>query len=252
MITATKTTMADLERIEMVKPAHLGRTWKGIEHKDLVKTLQESFQARGWGFTEPRLALDKTGAQLAGTFGLDIPDLPKMEDQSLSLGFLTANDGTRSLRLVIGTTVFVCTNGMVTGEVLLKHKHTIHFSLSDELQPALDAYQRRAAKIPRFVEALKQYEMGQMEADHILMEAGRRKIMGWKKLGDVSMEFQKPSYSELAVPTSWGLYNAFTHVIKAQPAQNQMDLMNEFRPLLPRYEGIKIDDDVNAEVEAGA
>ncbi len=241
MISNAKTTVADLERVEMVKPEWLGKAWKGIEHKDLVNTLQESFQSRGWGFDEPKLSMDKTEARLAGSWNLDIPDIEKMTDQSLSIGFLTANDGSKSLRLVIGTTVFVCTNGMVTGEILLKHKHTIHFDLRAELDTALEVYHHRAERIPKFVNALKQREVSQQEADHILMEAGRLGMMGWKKLGDVSKEFMKPTYSELAVPTSWGLYNAFTHIIKGMPAIQQMDLMNEFRPLLPRYTGEAID-----------
>ena len=228
-------TMADLKNVKMERPQGAGKFWKGIQHTELLDTMQTAFDKRGWAYDEPKFTLQNDGARMAGAFDLNIPELPAMDDQSYSLGFLTANDRSRSLRMSVGTTVFVCNNGMLTGDIVMQKRHTLHVSLVDEVDAALTAYSEKAAEIPKFVESLKETAIGQEGADHLLMEAGRNYVIGWKTLGEVSKEFQNPTFTDNAGESLWALYNAFTYNIKSAKADRQFLLMTLFKNMLVNY-----------------
>jgi len=184
----------EVRRIEMQKPENAGKVWKGIPNADLLDAFHTVTAERGWTLGMGSFSVSSTLQGLAGAWDIAIPDLNAPQNQSFSLGFITSNDMTRSLRIVAGSRVFVCNNGMAVKERHLKFRNS----------------------------------------DAVLMQAGRKGIMGWSNIGKVDAEFRKPSFDyDRAHKTYWGLYNAFTHIVKGYNGQSQMDKMNQFRALLP-------------------
>ena len=72
-----------------------------------------------------------------------------------------------------------------------------------------------------------------MIVDHILMQAGRDNLIGFPFLGQVSEEYFHPTSADNGSKTSWGLYNAFTHVLKKTCVNTQLDLLYKFQKLVP-------------------
>lgn len=225
-----------LKGINMERPKRAGAYWQGIPHHDLTSALIDEVNSRGWKITEQAYAVSKDKADLAGAFTLEVKGLEAPEGQSLSLGFLTSNAMRRSLKMVVGTKVACCNNGMATGEIVLHKKHTSGFNLFKEIEEACDAYLIKAATIADTVKSLREQEIGEDDVDSILMEAGRSKLMPWSRIGAVDAEYRKPTYAEHGTGTSWALLNAFTHTVKRNPPQQQMEQMNRFRAMLPTTE----------------
>lgn len=168
-----------------------------------------------------------------GTFQLRVNDVKLPEGQALELGFLTSNMMRRRLKLVVGTRVFVCQNGMVSGDVVLSNKHTSRFDLYDALETAMDTYHVKASELPARIKAMQDRKLTATESDHLLMEAGRNRILPWSDIGLVAKEYAHPTFADHNVKSSWGLLNAFTHIVKKAPPLSQMDRINSFRELLP-------------------
>jgi len=215
-------------------PDNAGRYWQGIQHGRLVDVLSMQIQNRGWEITESRFSLSKDKADLAGAFKMRLPGVDTPEGMDLSLGFITSNALRKSLKMVVGAVVQVCNNGMATGEIVMQKKHTKQFSLSDEITKSLDEYEIKSRNLKETVTQLRQRELSQVESDQILMEAGRRQLMPFSRIGAVDKEYHNPTFAEHGRNTSYALLNAFTYIVKKNPVHAQMDQMNRFRELLPK------------------
>jgi len=236
MITSKQKTNYDtIKKITLEKPNNAGGYWQGITHKHLIDSLTKIMEEKRWVISNSTFYLSNDEADMAGTFDISIPSIQIPEGLTLSLGFLTSNAMRHSLKIVIGTVVLICLNGMVVGEILMKKKHTIQFDLITELIIALNEYERRAKLIPNIIKEMKEYTFNTIEneAEHILMEAGRLNIMPWSRIGQVDKEYRVPSYPEFEGRNCWSLYNAFTLIVKQSPPLKQMEMMNQFRNLLP-------------------
>ena len=233
-----KVKVEDLRKVQVVTPKRIengqtaGTRWRGIQHGVLVESLIASMMQRDWKINDMQFALARGGADLAGAFDVTIPGLDAPEGQSYSLGLLTSNAMFRALRIVVGTNVAICNNGMATGEVALCRKHTTRLELFDEVNGALDRYIVQARKVKEFVSRLKSYRISNYMLNHLLCETGRSGILPWSAVGKVDKEFQDPTYPEHG-KNAWGLYNAFTQIVKQASPIHQMDKMNKFRQLFP-------------------
>ena len=233
------TKLEDLHRIPLRRPAKAGVRWKGIPHGVLAMVLTESITKRGWKITDTKFAVSPNEAEMAGAFQLEIPDINIPEGQKLALGLLTSNAMKRSLLMVAGTEVTCCENGLATGQIVLRRKHTTGFNLQNEIDESLTQYRREVSAIPNIVASLREYDLSNWEQCRILMTAGREKLMPWSRIGKVDAEYQKPTFAEHGRGTSWSLLQAFTHHVKENSPLTQMTAMNRFRELLPvaRTEG---------------
>lgn len=233
MICNANATLAQVQQVKLERPKHAKSFWQGIEHKVLIDAVEDECRTRGWKIEGCQFSLSPDKHDLAGAFRLNVGDVKLPEGQGLELGFLTSNAMRRRLKLVVGTRVFVCNNGMVSGDLVLCNKHTSGFDLFGALEGAMDLYHERALELPKKIRALQQRELAPVEVEHLLVETGRQEIMPWSRIGQVDEEYRNPTFGDHAVKTSWGLLNAFTHIVKKCPPLGQMDQINSFRELLP-------------------
>lgn len=222
-----------LHQIPVERPERAGRVWQGIQHGELVDAVLDETSLRGWRVTDMRFALGNSPSELAAAFELHIPGIEPPPGQSFSLGLLTSNAMKRRLKMVVGSNVFVCNNGVATGEIVMLKRHTTRLDLFGEVERSLDEYAIKAAAIPLMVEGLRQRDLSPLEQEHVLMEAGRLGLMPWSRIGQVDEEYRHPRFAEHGIGTAWSLLQAFTWVVKKDPPLRQMDEMNAFRRLLP-------------------
>ena len=235
IVCGKKTSIEEVQRVKLERPRDAGRIWTGIPHGELINALHDEADSRNWKRSNHQFSLSGDKADLVGAFELDVKDIQPPDGMKLSIGFITSNARRRALRVVVGTRVLVCNNGMAVGEILLQHKHTNRWSLYDSIGMAFDLYEDRARRIPEFVNRLKESELPSNGAAyyHVMISAGRKQIMPWQRLGLVDKEYRQPSYSEHAEETSFGLLQAFTHIAKRTPPLHQMHQINQFRETLP-------------------
>ncbi len=226
-------TIEEVRRIPLETPVNAGRVWKGIPHGDLVDTLTRDMDGRGWNIGESRFSVNKDGADLVGAFDLTIPNVDSPEGTQFALGLRSDNARHHALRLYVGATVTICSNGMATGQIVLTRRHTSRFRLVEAVEYALDDYMMAARSMGSVVDGWKECELSQPRYEHILLEAGREGYIAWSKLGDVDREYRKPRFAEIGTGTSWALLNAFTWVLKGTSPRLQMDRINGFRQMLP-------------------
>jgi hypothetical protein len=232
---STSVTLDKLARLKVTTPKEAGRYWQPIRHIDLVTALHEEIEWRKWTHVKDVLSLSATGSELAGVIHLRHPEI-SIPGVELCLGFLNSNSLRRRLKIAVGGNVMVCHNGVVTGEVLLQHRHTINFDLKDEIREALDGYQKQAKGVLGVIKRWQEKEIKQSTVDSILMEVARERVLPWSHVGLVDHEYRFPRHKDptFQARTSWALLMAFTEVVKKSPPLVQMDRISRFRELLPR------------------
>ena len=238
-VCGTLTTLDDLRNITIGTPPRAGSRWRPVAHADLVDVLLDECTLRGWGVLDQKYAVARQGAEMAGALGVQIKgtdgaslDLP--DGITMGLGFANSNSRRACLRLTMGATVACCTNGMVTGNILLKKKHEGSFDLVDTVADALDQYALSARAVPASIAALRSTTISPAQAADVLMEAGRRKLVGWSAIGRVDAEYNRPTFAEHGKGTSWALLQAFTFAARDNISPvRQMDTYRKFMELLP-------------------
>lgn len=232
-VCGTKISRSDINAVELARPKNAGGYWQGIRHGELVQTIEESARSRGWEIEQELFSLSKDQADMAGAVQLRIPNIEAPDGMAYSLGFLTSNARRRALTMVVGTRIFVCNNGMATGQIVMNRRHTSGVSLFDEVDDALDIYEERIKDVPTKIAGWQKRELSRNETNEILIQTGERGILPWSRVGQVADEFKRPTFSDFNERTSWGLLNAFTYVAQKQSPLTQMDSLSAFQEILP-------------------
>ena len=228
-------TLRQLGRVQLVTPPNAGSRWRGIRHADLVGVVRDSVEARGWGIERELYATARGGADMAGALLLrGVSDVQEVPGVRFALGILNSNSRRVALRLAVGASVVCCTNGVCTGDVLLSKVHDHTVDLVTAVGGALDQYASAVVRIPGMVGRLRETEVSPDRASAVLMEAGRRRLVGWATVGRVDREYRRPTFVEHGTGTSWALLNAFTYAARDNIAPTrQMHVYSAFLRMLP-------------------
>lgn len=230
-----KISLGDLRGVTPTTPANAGRRWAAIPHAELVDTIKDECLTRNWRVKEELFTLTNEGADMAGALLLEgVRGVTVPTGQTLALGFLNNNSRRKALKITVGTSVMCCNNGMCSGDILLRRVHDQTVDLPDEVDVALDRYVEAAGGLALGVARLREQDLSPAQASDILLEAGRRGLVGWATVGRVDAEYRKPTFAEHGQHNSWALLQAFTYA--ARPNINpikQMEVYNAFRQLLP-------------------
>jgi hypothetical protein len=153
----------------------------------------------------------------------------------LRMGVVHSNDSAFALRLIVMPMVLVCSNGMTVsgGSIACQKRHTKGLDLVPALDAGIRTFLDRTERIEGTIERLKEIDFSSLErADHLIVEAGRRRIMPWSALGKVEKAWREPPHPEFDERTGWSLYNAFTEVAKSFSMKNEMRPATRCRRLI--------------------
>jgi hypothetical protein len=228
-----------IRKVKLKTPDEAGVNWKGIRHGDLIDELlhliQKSYQ---WEVQKMRFALSPDKLSMAGAIEVEPKGIAVPDGLRLGVGVCHSNNRHQSLKIVVGATVIICSNGLVTGDVVLSKRHTLKLDWQACLQEAMEIYVRKARKIGKLVDRMKAKELDEDDVNRILMTTGRLNrlgnngIMPWSWIGQVDFEYRNPTFKEFEPRTAWSLFNAFTWVVKRNPPLGQFDQINKFREIL--------------------
>jgi len=210
-----------------------GARWMPIQHGELADTIVSTVEKKGLHIASESWKTYRKGMGLIGHVDFDSTgkvDLP--DGMKLSLGLKHSNDGLWALTFVVGARVFICSNGMVSGEFVVKRKHTTGMKMKSFIRNSVKKFIKQSRAIGPIVDDMKEFDIEYPTEEHILCESARRNIMPWSKLGKVDRNFRQTPYEEFEDNNGWSLYNAYTQVAKEQPEIRQLAVMSKMRELI--------------------
>ena len=166
---------------------------------------------------------------MVGALTLRNPGLPEGKHWNYALGFRHDNGMRMSNQFYTGARITVCTNGMISGEPIYAHKHTVGYDIVADANRIIGEYLKRSERVTADMGAMKQFGITRKDADHLLCEAGSRGIMPWSRIGKVHNEYMNPTFSEFNEnDNAWALYNACTYVVQEASEAVQVETIKDF------------------------
>lgn len=208
---------------EKISGDGVGNRWEPIHHRRLRDEIVNRLDQFGFGIVKEGYDFSKDGHDIFGSIDVDISRVAAerygLETDGtfgFCLGFRSSNMQRFKLLGVSGQRVFVCANGMISGDFVFGHKHTtgkvgaLHIGIEEGVGKWTD--QQRTAL--QQIEQLRTIDLSREMADHVLMSCIRDGAIAPSQLNKIDHEYTTPQYEDFAPRNAWSLYNAATQVAK--------------------------------------
>ena len=191
------------------------RTYKPISHSQLIDLTLESVYQAGFELDSELYSAARNGQVANGRYTIkNVAD----NEMQLQIGWQNSYDKSLTLKFAIGTRIFICQNGCVSGDFgTFKKKH--QGTVQEFTPTAITEYIKRAGdvfqQIQRDRDGMKQLEVSKRTASELI---GRmfleEEIIQSTQLNIIKREMANPSFDYGAPNSMWELYNHTTLAMK--------------------------------------
>lgn len=184
-----------------------------VSHKQIIEQVEEQVDRFGLSIKSKNYQIGRGGQKVIGMFDLETGS----DTFDYRIAFRNSYDKSMSVAFVAGTSVMICSNGMVIGETqfIRKHTGTVKEELEERIVRTVGDLDRVLGKAEKHSEQMKQIELDERQIAEL---CGRwfmeQEIIRSSQLNVIKQQLQKPDHTEFADPTLWSLYNHATHALK--------------------------------------
>ncbi len=200
------------------------RTYKPISHGQLIDLTLDGIVKAGFTLDKELYSSARNGNVANGRFTItNVAD----SEMQLQIGWQNSYDKSLTLKFAMGTRIFICQNGSVSGDMgafKKKHQGTIQEftpqAISDYIKQAGDSFirmqkEREAMKEIQISKRIKAELIGRMLIEEEFITSSQMNI--------ISGEVQKPTHDYNAPDSLWELYNYTTFAMKETHPSLWMD-----------------------------
>jgi hypothetical protein len=212
---SARDTLAVLRKVPVVAPESAGNDWQGVQHGELLDTLLQIADRRGLKPNTPAAHLSRAGADLAAgvTFGA-----PRRNGWLPAIGLKVSNAKRQQLRFYVGGYVPERAAAFAWDSFLSPKRYVTGMDLAGSLEESLDCWEELSRGRSLAVDNLRQTRLTPVESNHLLLEAGRMKLMPGSRVFRVD-----ETYRAAGSRTAWELVLAFGQVAAMNPPDEQLD-----------------------------
>lgn len=201
-----------------------------LPHQDMAQIVMDECRLRGWEVLGERFVLTANKQDVVGSFQLCVPGAGIPPGFVLAVGLANSYSDRSRSRLYVGATEKSTSTTVVTAEVVLPRRLKEQFDPHAVLlKAAVRQCEEEILRLPDAVSGWKGRMLGERELEHLLITAGRQRVLPWERIGMVDKQYHAGKGRNV-----WTLLGAFSHVVKRSPAHKQMGLRYRFGRLLPR------------------
>ncbi len=214
---------ATIENVKEIPIPKATRTYQPVSHEQLSTMLLQMAAHLLPGFTHDnsQYGLAAEGNKMFGVHTFKSGET----SMGLAIGFRNSYDRSMSLGVVVGSSVLVCSNLVLSGDITLLRKHTLHVQ-KDMQSMALSAIyksQQVYHEILRDAEAMRLLALNDDNAHRMLGLVYGRGIITPRQIPVALREWQTPQHEDFSPRTVWSFYNAITEALKSSPPQSIME-----------------------------
>jgi hypothetical protein len=191
------------------------KTYKPVSHEQLMDLTLESIHQAGFTLDQESYTSAREGKVANGKFSIkNVAD----SEMQLQIGWQNSYDKSLSLKFAIGTKIFICSNGCVSGDYgAFKKKHVGEIqtftpqAITEYIKHAGDAFtkmqvEREAMKNIDIDKRLQAELIGRMYIEEQFIESTQLNI--------IKRELKNPTYDYNAANSLWELYQFTTFSMK--------------------------------------
>jgi hypothetical protein len=190
-------------------------TWQPVPHESLVSEIEGSLQYHGFDVVRQYHELTHAGQRYFGTLGITRGGKDDT-DYGMEVGIRNSHDKRFPAGLVIGSTVFVCSNLSFSGEIVIARKHTVRIirDLPFLIGRTMGRVAEHFGKQRDQFDAYRGAKLNDDRARSLMVEFVKRGAMPVSALPRVLEQWEAPKHEEFEPRNAWSLFNAVTEVGK--------------------------------------
>jgi hypothetical protein len=189
-------------------------SYSPVSHRSFMEAIQEELDKNNLVVANKQYKVNREGKQVIATYDIKQAGYSEL---GMRLAWRNSYDKSMTAALVAGSNVWICSNGMISGELQYMRKHTgsIASELHGKIQGSINQLGDTFSKHNRDMEKMKDVYINEREYAEI---AGRlfinEEIITSTQLSIMKNELTTPTYEDFTEPSLWSLYNHTTHALK--------------------------------------
>jgi hypothetical protein len=212
----TKTSYTTAERLLAVPLPNHGGRYSIVSHGHIISESKSQLAQSGFTIDKEFYKMSLDGQMAQGIY-----HIKHGNDPDMGLMFAWSNSYNKMMRFkcAIGAHVFICSNGVVSGDMASyarKHSGTALYDVNNHIQSQISRANEYFTNLIADKEMLKQVVLTREDQASIVGKLLLDKeVLTLTQVGIIKREMDKPSYSYSADPNSaWSLYNHITLALK--------------------------------------
>lgn len=193
-------------------PPKATSTYSPVAHKTIFNAALEELDKKNLKVNNIILHSARNNQQLIGCM-----DVNNDDELGFRIAFRNSYDKTMSVGFVAGTNVFVCSNGMLNGDIHFMRKHTgaVSKELHKKIEMSVLTYDDVMNSMEQDCERMKYIEVDKTAAASLCGQLFvEQDLITATQLSIIKNEIIKPSYDYRSEGTMWQFYNHVTHSLK--------------------------------------
>lgn len=206
------------------------KSYTPVSHQNIVDAVQEEADKRGFEIKDKQYWTNRDDQQVTGKFNIIVPGDNEM---GMMVAFRNSYDRTMSLGFAAGGNVWICTNGMVSGDITLVRRHTgsIVSEITEKINISMDQLENQFSTLVIAKEKMKQIEVSKTAMAEL---AGKmfiqEELINSTQLNIVKQEIL--TSENFGEENLWSMYNHVTESYKKSSAysfiENHRELHQHF------------------------
>lgn len=212
---------ATFEEVTSIKTPIATSTWEPIPHLSLIQSVKDVINDFDAEITRESYGMSHEGNRMFGVLDFTSPDT----NLGYSIALRNSHDKKFSAGVSAGQRVFICDNLILSGDFVLKKKHTKNHEFLNSIKNSNLSLTSQVKNLTDKLNALREQELTLNEARLLVFKAYEESAISSSKMGLVWEEFLLPTYGQFKASTKFNLLMAFTEVAKAEGSFLQLSKM---------------------------
>ncbi len=206
-----------LEDVKKIKLPKKTKTYQPVSHASVIKyasTQIPKMLSKDWKLEKVTFGMSNKGQYLFGMVTFTNGD----GYMGPSIAFRNSYNKEFALGFAFGAQVFVCANGMFTGDVVVAKKHTpnVWASVKELMKVEIGRVEKAYHELQESVRLMREIEMNDAFAWSLLGKLRGKDILTPRVFETALKEWATPSHDEHKDGTALQLYNACTEALKME------------------------------------
>ena len=188
-------------------------SYSPVAHRDVILEIQEQLDRKNLIVSNKDYRFARDGQKLIGYFDINNGD----PDMGFRFGFKNSYDKSMSLGMTAGSSIWICSNGMMSGDIQFVRKHTgtVLSEMKEKIISTIEQLETIYIKHKADKEVMEDRPLNVFRRNEMLGNLFfTKKIISPHQASEVKREIEEPTYPEFKDDNIWGMYNKITHAFK--------------------------------------
>lgn len=208
----------------------LTETYSPVAHSELIYLLEKQLNTDGYEVVNNDVAQNYNGLQICGTMSLRKPTGIANNELEQTMAYTNSYNKRIPIRFVSGGKVFICSNGMIVGDIITMRKHTgeVFPALKEMMKVAVARMEEDFDKTQEDIRLMKEIDLtATLAAELVGRMFVEERILNSNEVNEVARQLRKPRFEAFKGNNLWSLYNHATWALKEAAPDRQMGALKQ-------------------------